>query len=161
MNWWWNKISVDNWIKTKSTSNSHFLIIGLVSFMVRSASGSYRSWKCSLAFAIYGFVNLTMRLLAIVDFYIPSLGMLDVLRHLQADRIPFTNPKYYKEFDYNLRYICVRFAFHLVSGFSEGVTKPTWWTKSVPPTVCWDGVLRGHFLRIKMQHWNKCLSSFL
>ena len=86
------KISVNNWIKIKSTSNSHSLIIGLVSFMVRSASGSYRSWKCSLAFGIYGFINLTMRLLAIVDFYIPSLGMLDVLRHLQADRIPFTNP---------------------------------------------------------------------
>ena len=64
-----------------------------------------------------------MRLLAIVDFHIPSLGMLDVLRHLQADRIPFTNPKINKEFDYNLRYICVRFALHLVSGFSEGVTK--------------------------------------
>merc|ERR1719266_2360685 len=68
------------------------MLIGLVSFMVRSASGSYRSWKCSLAFGIYGFINLTMRLLAMVDFYIPSLGMLDVLRHLQADKLPFTNP---------------------------------------------------------------------
>ena len=28
-------------------------------------------------------------------------------------------------------------------------------------TVCWYGVLRGHFLGIKMQYWNKCLSSFL
>ena len=30
-----------------------------------------------------------------------------------------------------------------------------------PPTVCWNGVLCGHFLGIKMQHWNKCLSSLL
>ena len=29
------------------------------------------------------------------------------------------------------------------------------------PTVCWNGVLRGHFLGIKMQHWNKCLISLL
>ena len=28
-------------------------------------------------------------------------------------------------------------------------------------TVCWSGVLRGHFLGIKMQHWNKWLSSLL
>ena len=28
-------------------------------------------------------------------------------------------------------------------------------------TVRWNGVLRKHFLGIKMQHWNKCLSSFL
>ena len=26
-------------------------------------------------------------------------------------------------------------------------------------TVCWNRVLRGHFLGIKMQHWNKCLTS--
>ena len=31
----------------------------------------------------------------------------------------------------------------------------------MPPTVCWNRVLRGHFLGIKMHHWNKCLSSFL
>ena len=30
---------------------------------------------------------------------------------------------------------------------------------SPPPTVCWNRVLHGHFLGIKMQHWNKCLSS--
>ena len=28
-------------------------------------------------------------------------------------------------------------------------------------TVCWNGFLWGHFLGIKMQHWNKCLSSLL
>ena len=28
-------------------------------------------------------------------------------------------------------------------------------------TVCWNGVLRGHFLGIKMRHWTKCLSSLL
>ena len=28
-------------------------------------------------------------------------------------------------------------------------------------TVCWIGVLCKHFLVIKMQHWNKCLSSLL
>ena len=28
-------------------------------------------------------------------------------------------------------------------------------------TVCWNGVLCGHFLGIKIQHWNKCLSSTL
>ena len=28
-------------------------------------------------------------------------------------------------------------------------------------TVCWNGVLRGHFLGIRMQHWKKCLSSLL
>ena len=91
------------------------LFIGLVSFMIRSASGNYRTLKCSLAFGIYGFINLTMRLLAIVDFYIPSLGMLDVLRHLQADRIPFTNPKLSK--GYTLKYIYVGFALLVVCGF--------------------------------------------
>ena len=73
--------------------------------MLRSASGNYRSLKCTLAFGIYGFINLTMRLLAIVDFYVPSLGMLDVLRHLQADRIPFTNPKVSKGYNDTLGYI--------------------------------------------------------
>ena len=29
------------------------------------------------------------------------------------------------------------------------------------PTVCWNGVLCGHFLGIKTQHWNKCLRSLL
>ena len=28
-------------------------------------------------------------------------------------------------------------------------------------TLCWNGVLGGHFLGIKMQYWNKCLSSLL
>ena len=28
-------------------------------------------------------------------------------------------------------------------------------------TVCWNGVLRGRFLGIKMQYWNTCLSSIL
>ena len=83
--------------------------------MARSASGNYRTWKCSLAFGIYGLINLTMRLLAIVDFYIPSLGMLDVLRHLQADRIPFTNPKLSK--GYTLKYIYVGFSLLVVCGF--------------------------------------------
>ena len=26
-------------------------------------------------------------------------------------------------------------------------------------SVCWNGVLRRHFLGIEMQHWNKCLKS--
>ena len=30
-----------------------------------------------------------------------------------------------------------------------------------PPNVCWNGVLRRHFLGIKMRHWNKCLNSLL
>ena len=30
-----------------------------------------------------------------------------------------------------------------------------------PPTVCWNGVLRGHFQGIKMQHWHKWLSLLL
>ena len=85
--------------------------------MLRSARGNYRSMKCTLAFGIYGFINLTMRLLAIVDFYIPSLGMLNVLRHLQADRIPFSNPKFSKGYNYTLRYIYVRFALLVVSDF--------------------------------------------
>ena len=85
--------------------------------MLRSASGNYRSLKCTLAFGIYGFINLTMRLLAIVDFYVPSLGMLDVLRHLQADRIPFTNPKVSKGYTNTLGYIYVRFALIVVTGF--------------------------------------------
>ena len=29
------------------------------------------------------------------------------------------------------------------------------------PPVCWNGVLSGHFLGIKMPHWNICLSSVL
>ena len=33
--------------------------------------------------------------------------------------------------------------------------------QSVPPTVCWNGVLRGHFLGIKMHHWNNSQSSLL
>ena len=37
------------------------------------------------------------------------------------------------------------------------IFRPFW----TPPTVCWNGVLRGRFLGIKMQHWNKCLSSLL
>ena len=96
--------------------NSNFLFIGLVSFMLRSARGNYRSLKCTLAFGIYGFINLTMRLLAIIDFSVPPLGMLDVLRHLQADRIPFANPKVSKGYSYTLRYISVRFAQLVVSG---------------------------------------------
>ena len=28
-------------------------------------------------------------------------------------------------------------------------------------TGCWNDVLRGHFMGIKMQHWNKCLTSLL
>ena len=30
-----------------------------------------------------------------------------------------------------------------------------------PPTLCWNGVLRGLFLGIKMRHWNKGLTSLL
>ena len=32
--------------------------------------------------------------------------------------------------------------------------------RGVGGTVCWNGVLHGHFLGIKMQHWNECLSTY-
>jgi len=77
------------------------LAIGLISFMIRSGQGSYRSLKSRLAFGLYGILNLILRLLAIVNFFIPSLGMLNVLRHLQTDRIPFANPQINGIYRYN------------------------------------------------------------
>ena len=48
-------------------------------------------WKAKLLVALYGLISLAMRLQAMLVYFMPSLGLVNCLRHYQTERIPFTN----------------------------------------------------------------------
>ena len=68
-------------------------IISFLSFinLFATAHANYWNWKSKMAVGVYGILNLATRLLAMLLYFVPSLGMLNILRHYQAERIPFAN----------------------------------------------------------------------
>ena len=70
-----------------STVASFFSFLNLFT----SAHASNWPFKSKLAVGVYGTMNLAMRLLAMILYFTPSLGLLNILRHYQSDRFPFFN----------------------------------------------------------------------
>ena len=73
-----------------------FIISTIASFfsflkLFTTAHANTWQWKAKLLVALYGFISLAMRLQAMLVYFMPSLGLLDCLRHYQTERIPFAN----------------------------------------------------------------------
>lgn len=74
-----------------STVMSFFSFLNLFA----TAHANTWPWKSKLLVALYGLINLAMYLLAKLVFFIPSLGMLNCLRHYQSEKIPFGGENFY------------------------------------------------------------------
>ena len=71
-----------------------FILSTVVSFLsfinlFITAHASNWNWKSKLAVGFYGVLCLLLRLLAMITFFIPSLGLMNTLRHYQTDRVAF------------------------------------------------------------------------
>lgn len=74
-----------------------FILSTVVSFLsfinlFITAHASNWNWKSKLAVGFYGVLCLLLRLLAMITFFIPSLGLMNTLRHYQTDRVAFGAP---------------------------------------------------------------------
>ena len=68
-------------------------VVSFLSFLNLFTSAHASNWpfKSKLAVGVYGTMNLAMRLLAMILYFTPSLGLMNILRHYQAERLPFEN----------------------------------------------------------------------
>ena len=68
-------------------------VVGFLSFLKLFTSAHANDWpvKSKLVLGVYGTMNLTLRLLAMILYFTPSLGLMNILRHYQAERLPFAN----------------------------------------------------------------------
>ena len=68
-------------------------VVSFLSFLsfFTSAHASYWPSKSKLVVGVYGTMNLSLRLFAMILYFTPSLGLLNILRHYQAERVPFYN----------------------------------------------------------------------
>ena len=66
-------------------------ILGFVSFVYSSVTVNVKhwSWKSKLLFGTYVLISFTLRLSGQLIFFIPSLGISNVLRHQQAEQFSF------------------------------------------------------------------------
>ena len=61
-------------------------VVSFLSFLNLFTSAHSSNWpfKSKLAVGVFGTMNLAMRLLAMILYFTPSLGLLNILRHYQA-----------------------------------------------------------------------------
>ena len=71
------------------------MVLSFMSFMLKASFGNHTSWKSRLALGGYAALTMAMRLWSIVVCFIPSLGLMNVLRHYQVSNVEFL-----KKFDY-------------------------------------------------------------
>ena len=67
----------------------------MIILVLKASRGNHTSWKSKLATGVYGALNMAMYILGILVSFTPSLGLMNTLRHYQADRIPFANKAQY------------------------------------------------------------------
>ena len=65
----------------KTCISSHFKIL--------MAKREYFPWKPKLLVALYSFFGCTTRVVAIVAFFAPALGLFNLLRHIQAEQTAY------------------------------------------------------------------------
>ena len=80
-------------------------VVSFLSFLnlFTSAHASHWPFKSKLAVGVYGTLNLALRLSAMILYFTPSLGLLNILRHYQAERLPFVN--IYGKYDFPNDYL--------------------------------------------------------
>ena len=73
-------------------------ILGFISFVYSSVTVYVKhwSWKSKLLFGTYVLISFTLRLSGQLIFFIPSLGISNVLRHHQSDQFPFDFDRSYQ-----------------------------------------------------------------
>ena len=66
-------------------------IISVLSFVCSfiTVHANHSPWKTKVVVGVYGILNLALRNLGMIVAFISSLGLMNVLRHYQAERIPF------------------------------------------------------------------------
>ena len=74
-------------------------ILGFVSFVYSSVTvnAKHWSWRSKLLFGTYVLMRFTLRLSGQLIFFIPSLGISNVLRHHQSDQFPFDFDRSYQK----------------------------------------------------------------
>jgi len=67
-------------------------VISVLSFVYSfiTVHANHSPWKTKVAVGVYGILNLALRNLGMIVAFISSLGLMNVLRHYQAERIPFS-----------------------------------------------------------------------
>ena len=84
-------------------NNVHIYIgsttLSFISFIYSSVTVNVKhwSWKSKLIFGIYFLISFTLRLTGMLIFFIPSLGISNVLRHHQSDQFPFDFHRSYQK----------------------------------------------------------------
>ena len=68
---------------------SLFVISTVVSFCsfvhkFTTVHATHLPWQSKLIVGLYGIINLGLRIFAMIAYFVPSLGLLDVLRHFQV-----------------------------------------------------------------------------
>ena len=69
------------------------MVLSFISFMNLATYNNKKAWKSMLTAGSHAVLSLVMRILSMVVMFMPSLGLMDSLRHFQADSIPFKNPR--------------------------------------------------------------------
>ena len=66
-------------------------VVSFLSFINLFINAHASNWnlKSKLAIGFYGVLCLQMRLVAMITYFIPSLGLMNTLRHYQTDRVAF------------------------------------------------------------------------
>ena len=74
--------------------------LGFISFVYSSVTVNVKhwSWKSKLLFGAYVLISFTLRLTGQLIFFIPSLGMSNVLRHHQAEQFSFDFNSVYQKY---------------------------------------------------------------
>ena len=73
-----------------------FMVSTVASFLsflnlFTTAHASYWPWKSKMFVGVYCTMNLVLRLFTMILYFTPTLGLLNILRHYQAERLPFIN----------------------------------------------------------------------
>ena len=110
-----------------STVLSFFSFLNLFT----SAHASNQPLKSKLTVGVYGTMNLAMRLLAMIFYFTPSLGLLNILRHYQAERLPYFNNR--GKYDFSKDYL---------------------YFGSAPP-VAWSDITHVNYTGLYI-NWEKC-----
>ena len=85
-----NNEGTDDFLGILNISNFALFVISTVVSMCSfvhtftTVHATHLPWQSKLIVGLYGILNLGLRIVAMIAYFVPSLGLLDVLRHFQV-----------------------------------------------------------------------------
>ena len=110
-------------------------------------------WKAKLLVALFGLISLAMRLQAMLVYFMPSLGLLDCLRHHQTERIPFTNDNTLVEQKYDFLHDKLYYGNAPVVDWADITRYTNPYDPSPPPYSIYTGLTSSTFFIIFVFMW--------